>query len=161
MLNQLSGSLWAQSAKSKNRRHLIITKFGQSCYRMNDFNSSENPASDNLSIKRHYAFYITLNVEVIAAIILNVLFLLSYLKLKNNASNMYIIMCRLAMADILNAVVHGTNFLQVFIITEYHKIKYEICRLQSLFALVSLFCNVLHLLCMATDRLIAVSLPHR
>ncbi len=129
---------------------------------MNTTSMSEILVPEIPALERHIVFRIILSVEGCAAFILNVLFLLSYLRIKNNVSNMYIIMSSLSVADILAGVLYSTNFVDA-VLAGYDNIevKYQICQFRFFLGVLSLHCNVLHLLLMATDRLIAISLPYR
>ncbi len=127
---------------------------------ISELNISGNLTSEK-KVERFTAFYIIITIEALIGFIGNSLFLISFIKARNTNSNMYIIMQSLAVVDILSSISFGSNAVRDSLIPDYET-QNELCRfLIVFFGSISLFCNNLHLLVMAVDRLVAIDLPHR
>ena len=128
-------------------------------------NTSNNETSHNFSkeillTQKETYFYAILSFESALGLSGNVLFLLSFIKAKNCASNMYLIMRGLSLVDIAYCLSLPVVPIQELLVKEYW-VQYELCRYQLILQNASFLNNILHILLLGIDRYVAITRPHR
>ncbi len=113
-----------------------------------------------LLIQRQIYFYVILSFETALGLSGNFLFLLSFIKAKNCASNMYVIMRGLAVVDIGSCLSYALMPIQELLVKDY-PVQYELCRYQMFLSNVWFLNNMLHIHLLGIDRYIAITRPHR
>ncbi len=147
---------WKPSSESTSRIH-IDTKMVT--------NTSNNETTNYfgeeilLTQKQTY-FYAILSFESALGLSGNILFLLSFIKAKNCASNMYVIMRGLSVVDIGYCLSLPLVPIQELLVKEY-RAQYELCRYQLILQNACFLNNILHILLLGIDRYVAITRPHR
>ncbi len=104
-------------------------------------------------------FYAILSIEIVAAVVSNSLFLLSFIKATECSGNMYMTLQSISVVDIFASLSAMTHCLISYI--DDFTILVEVCRYFLICNVALLMCNSFHILLMAIDRHIAISKPHR
>ncbi len=126
---------------------------------MNNSSSADLVNPETSFSKKHALFDFFLTIEVFASLSGNLLFMISYFKLKQGTSNMYIVMWSLSLVDFVTGLVTGTSLVRHFSFS--YETEFEICRYQTLLLRACFIVNIYHLFIMAVDRYIALTMPFR